>query len=84
MNETMSLFLVATVLAIGGAGLYMFKLSDESVQDDTNDLDNNYNESIFDNYDEYDDEIIEQPKTKSRGGSKTKRSRKNSGTKRRY
>lgn len=30
MNETMSLLLATTVLALGGLGLYMFKSSDEN------------------------------------------------------
>ena len=29
MNETMSLVLATTILAIGGLGLYMYKTSDE-------------------------------------------------------
>jgi hypothetical protein len=30
MNETMSLLLATTILALGGLGLYMFKSSDET------------------------------------------------------
>ena len=30
MNETMSLLLATTILALGGLGLYMFKTSDEN------------------------------------------------------
>jgi len=77
MNETMSLLLVATVLAIGGAGLYIYKFEDESVQDGGNELSDNYNE------DDFEEDIILEPKTRSKGG-KTKRNRKNSGSKRRY
>jgi hypothetical protein len=76
MNETMSLLLVATVLAIGGAGLYIYKFEDEGVQGGGNELSDNYNE------DENEEDILE-PKTRSKGG-KTKRNRKNSGSKRRY
>ncbi len=76
MNETMSLLLVAAVLAIGGAGLYIYKFEDDLVQDGGNDSSDSYNE------DELDEEIIKsKPRAK---GSKTKRSRTNSGSKRRY
>lgn len=78
MNETMSLLLVATVLAIGGAGLYIYKFEDESVGDGgSNEYSENYNE------DDFEEDIILEPKTKSKG-SKTKRNRKNSSSKRRY
>ena len=76
MNETMSLLLVAAVLAIGGAGLYIYKFEDDLVQDGGNDSSDSYNE------DELDEEIIKsKPRAK---GIKTKRNRTNSGTKRRY
>ena len=76
MNETMSLLLVAAVLAVGGAGLYLYKFEDDLVQDGGNDSSDSYNE------DELDEEIIKsKPRAK---GSKTKRNRTNSGTKRRY
>jgi hypothetical protein len=76
MNETMSLLLVAAVLAIGGAGLYRYKFEDDLVQDGGNDSSDSYNE------DELDEEIIKsKPRAK---GSKTKRNRTNSGSKRRY
>ena len=76
MNETMSLLLVAAVLAIGGAGLYIYKFEDDLVQDGGNDSSDSYNE------DELDEEIIKsKPRAK---GSKTKRNRTNSGSKRRY
>ena len=76
MNETMSLILVASVLAIGGAGLYIYKFDDDLVQDGGNDSSDSYNE------DELDEEIIKsKPRAK---GSKTKRNRTNSGSKRRY
>ena len=52
MNETMSLLLVATVLAIGGAGLYIYKFEDDLVQDGGNESADSYNE------DELDEEII--------------------------
>ena len=51
MNETMSLLLATTVLAIGGVGLYMYK-SDESDQVGGDD----YNEdTLFGSTDEIND-----------------------------
>jgi hypothetical protein len=93
MNETMSLLLVATVLAIGGAGLYMYKFDDDFGHDNGNEVSDRYNEEDFneedfneEDFDEnaYDEEIIK-PRAKTRGGkTKTKRNRTNSGSKRRY
>jgi hypothetical protein len=82
MNETMSLLLATTVLALGGLGLYMYKNSDDLVGGD------NYNEDeIFGKDDDIslnEDEIEHEPKPKTRGGGKTKRNKKGLGTKRRY
>ena len=76
MNETMSLLLVATVLAIGGAGLYIYKFEDDLIQDGGDELSDSYNE------DEFNEEIIKsKPRAK---GSKTKRNRTHGGSKRRY
>ena len=74
MNETMSLLLVATVLAIGGAGLYLYKFEDEIVEDIDNESDDSYNEF---------DEEFKEPKIRSKP-SKTKRNKSKGGTKRRY
>ena len=98
MNETMSLVLATTILAIGGLGLYMYKTSDEP------DYKNDYNEEeIFDENEDDDlsksdseddlsidsvddvdaiDDEYNKPKPKSRG--KTKRAKKSGGTKRKY
>jgi hypothetical protein len=96
MNETMSLVLATTILAIGGLGLYMYKTSDDP------DYKNDYNEDEL--FDENEDDLSEsesdseddlsidsvdaiddeydKPKPKSRG--KTKRAKKSGGTKRKY
>ena len=79
MNETMSLVLATTILAIGGLGLYMYKTSDEP------DYKNDYNEDEL--FDENEDDLsiddeYDKPKPKSRG--KTKRAKKSGGTKRKY
>jgi hypothetical protein len=76
MNETMSLLLVAAVLAIGGAGLYIYKFEDDLVQDGGNDSSDSYNEDEF-------NEEITKSKSKTKAG-KTKRNRPNNGSKRRY
>ena len=76
MNETMSLLLVATVLAIGGAGLYIYKFEDDLVQDGGNESADSYNEDKF-------NEEITKSKSRTKGG-KTKRNRQTNGSKRRY
>ena len=86
MNETLSLLLATTVLAIGGAGLYMYK-SDDSDQvggDDYNeDTAFSSNDEIND-ADNIDDDYYE-PKPRSRvSKTKKKRNRKGLGKKRRY
>jgi hypothetical protein len=43
MNESMSIFLATTILALGGLGLYMVKSSDE----DSKECDEEYNEEGF-------------------------------------
>lgn len=97
MNDTMSLLLATAILATGGLGLYMYKSPDE---DKKGDDESGYNEdSLFGSgnfwgskedvkEDEKEDEKEEETafyesKVKPRGG-KTKRSRKTTGTKRRY
>ena len=97
MNDTMSLILATSILAIGGLGLYMYK---NSAEDQDGGSENN--EGIFDFFgsknSEYDDELEENPELEEeddddyddykprskRGGAKTKRNKKAGGTKRRY
>lgn len=85
MNETMSLLIATTILATGGLGLYMYKSSDDNERDDNNyDEDmlfNSTNDQDLDNGNDLEEDYI--PKNHSRN-SKTKRRRKQSGTKRRY
>ena len=67
MNDSMSLLLASTLLAMGGVGLYLYKASND---DDSNDYEDNYvendNEGLFDRFwkggdddedDEDDDEL---------------------------
>ena len=77
MNETMSLLLVATVLAVGGAGLYMYKFEDDMVEDIDNESSDSYNE-VDEEFKEF-----KEPKVRSKI-SKTKRNKAKGGTKRRY
>ena len=98
MNDTMSLLLATTILAVGGLGLFMYKNSDdkESSGDDYNE-DSLFNMGSFwgsnndddddgthkENEKEEEDVEIYEPKSRSRA-SKTKRNRKTIGSKRRY
>lgn len=94
MNDTMSLLLATAILAAGGLGLYMYKSPDDKQNGGD---ESNYNEdSLFgsgnfwgsskeDSEPEDGEEtIFHEPKVRSRSGGKTKRSRKTTGTKRRY
>ena len=98
MNESISILLATTVLALGGLGLYMFKTSDE---DKEKRGDNEYNEEGFlsssffgwgssDDQNkekeeiEEDEEYYEEPVKPRRRGQKTQRNRKQSTSKRRY
>ena len=95
MNDTMSLILATSILAIGGLGLYMYKNNTED-QKGGNENDEGFFGSSFFGSDEDNDELIEEPdldydeddedyKPKSKkGGAKTKRNKKVGGTKRRY
>ena len=95
MNETMSLVLATTVLAMGGLGLYMYKNSDESSFEDYDENDekqytddNSFTEDelsqdeIDDEIEEYFDDEYDEPKPKAR--AKTKRSKKSGGTRKKY
>lgn len=96
MNDTMSLLLATTILALGGLGLYMYKSSEDGDGgDDKQSGGDGYNEdSLFGSKggfwgsddDEVEDKELEvvESKVRSRGGAKTKRNRKNVGSKRRY
>ena len=79
MNETFSLLLATAILAVGGIGLYMYKINDEQSGGD-----DEYNEEeLFNNEEENKEPEIVETKVRSRA-SKTKRTRKTGGTKRRY
>jgi hypothetical protein len=90
MRDTISLVVATAILAAGGLGLYLFKSNDDK-QDggDGYDEDNLFGSGGFWNSNssenDLEDEELEyyEPKAKARGG-KTKRSKKNVGTKRRY
>jgi hypothetical protein len=99
MNDTMSLLLATGILAVGGLGLFMYKTSsDDKIvnEDDNNDSmfdfdlrsyfgnsNDNEDEKEYDEHNEDNESDFYEPPKRSRG-SKTKSTRKISGTKRRY
>ena len=91
MKDTMSLLLAAAILAAGGFGLYMIKSpDDEQKGGEEYNEDSLFSSGSFWGSNKSDDEVEQdfdedyyEPKVRSRGG-KTKRSRRSSGTKRRY
>jgi len=95
MNDTMSLILATSILAIGGLGLYMYKNNTEDQKGGSDNDDGFFRSGFFGNnadedeleedLDLEDDEDYDDYKPKSkRGGAKTKRNKKAGGTKRRY
>ena len=94
MNDTMSLLLATTILALGGIGLYMYKSDDEEKGGEEYNEDSLFSSGDFwgsknsddNNEKDFEEDFEEdyyEPKVRSRGG-KTKRNRKSTGTKRRY
>ena len=97
MNDTLSLLLATSILAVGGLGLYMYKSSDENQREGEYynedkffgsgslwDLNENENENENeDDYNSEDDEEVYIPKVRAKA-NKTKRRKSGSGTKRRY
>ena len=97
MNDTMSLLLATSILAVGGLGLFMYKSSDDSQSggEEYNEdnlfsssslwgSNENENENVNDDYnEEYNEEEIYKPKARAKA-SKTKRRKAGGGTKRRY
>lgn len=89
MNDTMSLVLATAILAVGGLGLYMYKSSDDFAFDDYNE--DEYNDDLSNDEQSVDDMSIDNlsvddnyDEPKSKGRNKTKRNKKNGGTKKRY
>lgn len=96
MNDTMSLILATSILAVGGLGLYMYKnnTEDYNSEDENDENDKGFFGSDFFGDNKNDEELIEEdfddeddydykPKSK-KGAAKTKRNKKTGGTKRRY
>lgn len=95
MTEKLSLILATTILAVGGLGLYMYKNSDEmddyneddydddDLSDDTVSQDDDVSQDNISEDDFVEEEdVYDKPKSRSKG--KTKRAKKNGGTKRKY
>ena len=91
MNDSISILLATTILALGGLGLYMYKTSDDKEEKSENDK--HYNEdSIFgsnfwgSNQEDLEEDLNleeeEDYKPRRRGG-KTQRNRKTTGSSRR-
>jgi hypothetical protein len=78
MNETASLLLATTVLALGGLGLFLLK---EPQEEDKVNEDDNKIISNEDTAEEYDDDEYD---VKTKKNNKTKKNKKTSGSKRRY
>jgi hypothetical protein len=87
MNETMSLVLATTILAIGGLGLYMYKQSDDFKEENYDDYSSGSDsDSELDSQLDYEDDkysnddfVDYEPKTVQR--RKTKRNKTSNGTK---
>jgi hypothetical protein len=97
MNDTMSLVLATSILAIGGVGLYLFKNNSDDKEGENEEYneDNLFNSINFfggsdddeQQLNEEDDIVSEDSyeyKPRSKKNGKTKRARKTGGTKRRY
>lgn len=99
MNESISLLMATTILALGGLGLYMFKSSDDENQkggEEYNESslfssnfwgsDSNDNEISCEN--ELDNPLMDEdedfPRKRSKSKCQTKRQKRTGGTKRRY
>ena len=97
MNDTMSLVLATTILALGGVGLFVFKNSSDDQEGGNYNEDNWFGSNFFNSSneneseehenkeqdEEYNEEEDYKPKSR-RNNIKTKRNRKSGGTKRRY
>lgn len=85
MRDTISLLIATGILAAGGFGLYMYKSNDEPQEGGGYDEDTLFGSNDFWNSknEGEDEEEYYEPKVRVRGG-KTKRSKRNIGTKRRY
>ena len=90
MKDTVSLLIATAILAAGGLGLYMYKSNDDKQEGGEGyDEDGLFGSSgLFGSNSEENDLDSEEPehyetKVRARGG-KTKRSKRNVGTKRRY
>jgi len=93
MQDTVSLLMATAILAAGGLGLYMYKSTDEKqgggdgYNEDslfgTTSLWGLNNEESENEENENEENEYYEPKVRVRGG-KTKRSKRNVGTKRRY
>jgi hypothetical protein len=84
MNETMQLLLAASILAVGGIGLYMYKDKENEDEDEDETQEDKENNSLFggnfwntkDDLEEDIDEYEESQKLKKRNNVKTHKNKK--------
>ncbi len=96
MNDSMSILLASTILALGGFGLYMFRTShddEDNIKEDKHNEENNMGLSSLFNWEDspdkdreeiLDDELEEmEVKQRKKNTGKTQRNRKTTGSSRR-
>ena len=100
MNDTMSLLLATTILAVGGLGLYMYKSSDDNKRGgsdsyDENSLfgsggfwgsndDDNLENENYENHEDYENYEDYEPKPRTKNSKTKRRKGSNGNTKRIY
>lgn len=91
MNDTMSLVLATSILAVGGIGLYMYKTSNDDKDHEDNYIfeKNNFwglgdDEDVDEDKSEHTDEEEEEEYKPKKRTNKTKRKKTSGGTKRNY
>lgn len=91
MNDSMSILLATTILALGGLGLYMYKSSDENQKGGDEEYDenklfgSNFWGTTDDNeeYENYDENLDDEDYKPRKRNTKTQKNRKSTGTSRR-
>ena len=83
MKDTVSLLIATAILAAGGLGLYMYKSDGDKQEGGGYDEDSLFGSNSEENDLDSEEPEYYEPKVRARGG-KTKRSKRNVGTKRRY
>jgi tRNA A37 threonylcarbamoyladenosine biosynthesis protein TsaE len=82
MNEKASILIASIFLAIGGAGLYLYKTSNKDVEYNVHELFNDDNVICIEN--DIEDKTPDEPLKENITTSKKKKNKKNSVTKKRH